>query len=103
MVAHGYFGHDSADGTSFMNRIARYYPRGNHAHWSVGENLLWASPRTSAAAALRAWIKSPPHLHNLLDPRWREIGVSAVHVASAPGVYQGHAVTVITTDFGVRR
>jgi hypothetical protein len=26
-----------------------------------------------------------------------------VHVPQAPGVYQGLAVTIVTTDFGVRR
>jgi hypothetical protein len=37
-----------------------------------------------------------------MNPRWREIGVSAVHAASAPGVYHGLPVTIITTDFGAR-
>ena len=103
MVADGYFGHDSADGTSALVRIKRYYPSRTHGNWAAAENLLWASPRISAAAALRAWIASPEHLRNLLDPRWRQIGVSAVHSPSAPGLYRHHAVTVITTDFGVRR
>ena len=103
MVADGYFGHDSADGTSATQRIESYYPRGSHKHWAVGENLLWASPSISAAAALRVWASSPEHLRNLLDPRWRRIGVSAVHASSAPGVYGGRPVTVITTDFGFRR
>ncbi len=38
-----------------------------------------------------------------MNPRWREIGVSAVHAASAPGTYKGMDVTIVTTDFGVRR
>jgi hypothetical protein len=38
-----------------------------------------------------------------MNPLWREIGVSAVHEAQAPGVYQGLDVTIVTTDFGVRR
>jgi hypothetical protein len=29
--------------------------------------------------------------------------VSAVHVARAPGAFHGLGVTIITTDFGVRR
>jgi hypothetical protein len=29
--------------------------------------------------------------------------VSAVHVATAPGTYGGREVTIVTTDFGVRR
>ena len=40
---------------------------------------------------------------NMLDPHWREIGISAVHAPQAPGVYRGLAVTIVTTDFGVRR
>jgi hypothetical protein len=39
----------------------------------------------------------------MLDPQWREIGVSAVHSLRAPGVYHGLAVTIVTTDFGVRK
>ena len=34
---------------------------------------------------------------------WREIGVSAVHLVGAGGAYGGRPVTIITTDFGVRR
>jgi uncharacterized protein YkwD len=52
---------------------------------------------------LAMWIASPEHLRNLLTARWREIGISAVHVSSAPGVFQGQSVTIVTTDFGVRK
>jgi uncharacterized protein YkwD len=99
----GYFDHLSADGTSFWKRIRHYYPAAGHSYWSVGENLVWASPNESAAGAMKLWISSPPHLKNLLTPQWRQIGVSAVTVAAAPGVYHGQRVTIITTDFGVRR
>jgi uncharacterized protein YkwD len=99
----GYFGHSSADGTVFWRRIRHYYPAKNHSYWSVGENLVWASPSLSAAGALKMWIASPPHLRNLLARQWRQIGVSAVGVARAPGAYGGRRVVIITTDFGVRR
>ncbi|HEU5477285.1 MAG TPA: CAP domain-containing protein [Gaiellaceae bacterium] len=98
----GYFAHSSADGTSFWRRIQHYYRARNYAHWSVGENLLWASPNVSAGHAMTMWIASPEHLQNLLTPRWRQIGISAVHVVRAPGVFHGLRVTIITTDFGVR-
>jgi hypothetical protein len=39
----------------------------------------------------------------MLDPHWREIGVSAIHATSARGIYNGLAVTIVTTDFGVRK
>jgi uncharacterized protein YkwD len=103
MAARGYFSHSSANGSSFDRRIARYYPMGGNHYWSVGENLLWSSPDVDAGAALNMWWNSPEHRKNMLTARWREIGLSAVHVAAAPGTYGGREVTIVTTDFGVRR
>jgi uncharacterized protein YkwD len=103
MAARGYFSHDSANGSSFDKRIARFYPMGYHRYWSVGENLLWSSPDVDAGRALTMWINSPEHKANMLNRRWKEIGLSAVHSPSAPGTYSGQPVTIVTTDFGVRR
>jgi len=103
MAARGYFSHDSANGVSFDKRIARYYPIGRSHYWSVGENLLWSSPDVDPRAALEMWWNSPEHRKNMLTARWRQIGLSAVHVAAAPGTYGGREVTIVTTDFGVRR
>ncbi len=103
MAERGYFSHDSANGSTFDKRIARYYPMGHSRYWSVGENLLWSSPDVDAGGALNMWWNSPEHRKNMLTARWREIGISAVHVAAAPGTYGGREVTIVTTDFGVRR
>lgn len=103
MEADGYFAHNSFDGTLFWKRIQSFYPSGHFGYWSVGENLLWSSPDVDAQKALTMWEGSPEHRKNMLDPNWREIGVSALHVPQAPGVYRGLAVTIVTTDFGVRR
>ena len=103
MAQRGYFSHNSANGTSFDKRIARFYSLGGKRYWSVGENLLWSSPDVSASAALDMWLKSPEHKKILFTARWREIGLSAVHVHSAPGSYGGREVTIVTADFGVRR
>ena len=103
MAARGYFSHTSANGSSFHRRIARFYPMGRSRYWSVGENLLWSSPDVAPADALRMWLRSPPHRKNLLTSRWREIGLSAIHVTSGPGVFKNAPVTVLTADFGVRR
>lgn len=103
MEADGYFAHNSADGTAFWKRIQAFYPSSHFGFWSVGENLLWSSPDVDAQKALTMWENSPEHRKNMLDPHWREIGVSAVHAPRASGVYQGLAVTIVTTDFGVRR
>jgi uncharacterized protein YkwD len=102
MARMGFFSHDSASGASFSQRIARFYPsRGFHS-WSVGENLVWGGPDIGAVRAFRLWLGSPLHRANLLSPRWREIGLGAVHSTSAPGVYGGGPATIVTADFGAR-
>jgi uncharacterized protein YkwD len=103
MGSHGYFSHSSANGEVFWRRVQRYYGAGHYHYWSVGENLLWQSPDIDAAGALNLWMHSPEHRANLLNRQWREIGLAAVHVVSAPGTYHGLDVTIVTADFGVRR
>lgn len=103
MGADGYFEHNSHDGTAFWKRIGRWYGSSGYSYWSVGENLLWSSPQVDPAGAMQLWMNSPEHRANILNARWREIGISAVHFASAPGTYKGLEVTIITTDFGFRR
>ena len=102
MAKDGYFAHESPNGSAFWKRIQDFYPSRRYSYWSVGENLLWSSPTVSASAAMQLWENSPEHLANLLAPRWRQIGVSAVHATAARGVFHGSDVTIITTDFGVR-
>ena len=102
MASDGYFGHSSPNGGAFWKRIESFYGAGAWSLWSVGENLLWSSPTVSPGEALQMWERSPEHRKNLLNARWREIGISAVHVASAPGAFHGLGVTIVTTDFGVR-
>lgn len=103
MGADGYFEHSSHDGTAFWKRIGHWYASNGYGYWSVGENLLWSSPTVDATQAMRMWMNSPEHRANILNPRWRQIGISSVHLDSAPGTYQNLPVTIITTDFGVRR
>jgi uncharacterized protein YkwD len=102
MASDGYFAHESYDGSAFWKRIQRFYPSSSMRYWSVGENLLWSSPDVDPAGALKLWLASPEHRANLMTAKWREIGVSAVHVTAAPGTYKGLDVTTVTTDFGVR-
>src|SRR5262245_10047290 len=102
MASKGYFEHDSANGTAFWRRIERFYPSQGFNSWTVGENLLWASDTYGASFAVREWMNSPPHRQNLLSREWREVGIGAVTVSSAPGAYGGRAVTIVTADFGSR-
>ena len=102
MGADGYFDHPSADGTAFWKRIQKYYTSKKYTYWTVGENLLFSSSTISADSALKMWIASPDHRRNLLNPSWRDLGVSAIYATNAGGVYGGSDVTIITTDFGAR-
>ena len=102
MVRKGYFEHNSANGLPFWQRIRTYYSHANFGFWSVGENMLWTSGQATPTKSMKAWMASPEHRANILNPVWRQIGIAAVNSPSAPGTYGGLDVTVVTTDFGAR-
>ena len=102
MVASGYFSHSTASGIGIGPRIEAFYRPGGHTLYAVGENILWANGSISSAGTVANWMRSPEHRRNLLDPAWRQIGLAALSAHSAPGVFGGHDVTVVTADFGVR-
>jgi uncharacterized protein YkwD len=100
MVRRDYFSHDSLSGASFVDRIRRTgYLSGPRA-WLVGENLAWGSGnRSSPAAIVDAWMHSPGHRANILQRRFREIGIGLS--LGAPERPEGPAATY-ATDFGAR-
>jgi uncharacterized protein YkwD len=102
MAEHGFFRHESMDGSPFWKRIEAVYPVLEGRSWTVGENLVWAYPSLSAQGSLDLWLKSQPHRKNLLSPSWREIGLGGVRALAAPGVYDGLDATILTVDFGAR-
>jgi hypothetical protein len=38
----------------------------------------------------------------MLTAGWHDVGCAAVHRQTAPGIFAGLSVTVVTCDFGVR-
>ena len=94
MGKQGFFEHESASGETFDARIKRYYRVKGLRSWSVGENLVWASGKLSAKRAIALWDGSPGHRRNMRDGGWRQIGVAALRVRSAPGVFRGFDVTI---------
>ena len=102
MAKHGYFSHSGWNGSPFWQRIKPNYRPQPTSYWGVGENMAWAEPDLSADEAIEMWLASPPHRKNLLNPAWREVGLGAVRALSAPGVYDGLDVTILTADFGTR-
>jgi uncharacterized protein YkwD len=103
MLENGFFAHDSSDGEPFWKRIQAFYPQSPSGYWSVGENLYWTSGPATASGSVEAWMASPGHRANILDPAWRQIGIATASSPDAPGAFANLGVTVITTDFGVRR
>jgi uncharacterized protein YkwD len=102
MLEQGFFAHDTPDGPSFGRRIRSFYPPKGFTTWSAGENLLYSTAAITAAAAVRAWLKSRQHRENMLSPTWREVGIASLRARAAGGTFGGRTTWVVTMDFGVR-
>lgn len=102
MVRKVYFAHDSPDGGSFSDRIkAKGYMSGRTG-WTVGENLAWGGGSSgSPGSIVAAWMKSPPHRANILNRRFRDIGLALVIGAPVRGSSSATAATY-GSEFGVR-
>ena len=96
MVKRGYFAHDSRNGDSFADRIRDTGYLSKVSTWVVGENLAWGSgERATADAIVRAWMDSPAHRANILNGRFREIGI-----ALTLGSPRGGSGATYATEFG---
>jgi uncharacterized protein YkwD len=102
MAADGFFSHSSLDGTSFTDRIRRYYPRNGSRRYAVGETLYWSALPISARSVVDWWLGSSSHRATLLSARFRHVGVTAIQAPAAPGFFGGRDVTIVVVDYGVR-
>ena len=101
MVRRHYFSHDSPSGTDFVQRIQRTGYLKSAGSWLVGENLAWGSvSRSTPESIVGAWMDSPGHRANILNRRFREIGIGVTF--GAPEGVDGPSATY-ATDFGTRR
>lgn len=65
--------------------------------WRVGENLAWGAGQYGTVSSIfRAWLRSPEHRENLLDPRFTQTGIDLV-VGPLEGSPDAH---VWTQQFG---
>lgn len=67
MAKRNYLAHDTKGGPSWHKLIRRYYKN------PAGQNI--ARGYSSPDAVVRAWMNSPLHRKNILNPRFRTIGV----------------------------
>jgi uncharacterized protein YkwD len=84
MLARSYFGHRTPEGLGPSERA-----RADGYRPGIGENLV--EQRFSVEEALEAWLGSPDHRRNILDPGCRTLGVGLAVGAgydAAPGGYR---------------
>jgi hypothetical protein len=89
MAAQGYFSHDSPSGLTPWH----WFETVNYPFVHAGENL--AVYFTDSREVVEAWMKSPTHRANIVDSKYREIGIG-----TARGTYQGHDTIFVVQLFG---
>jgi uncharacterized protein YkwD len=88
LAAAGKLDHLGPDGATVFDRLAQ---QGFHGHM-VGENL---AAGMGPAATVQAWLASPGHRMNLLEPGFHVLGVGVVM-----GSLGGMSAPFVTADFG---
>lgn len=77
---------------------SRYLPCA--CSWSIGENIAWGSgPLSAPRRIVASWMRSPGHRANILNGRFRHIGVG-IGRGSPTGTA---AAATYTTTFGSKR
>jgi uncharacterized protein YkwD len=102
MVNRAYFSHETLGGGGFIGRIkARGYMAGRGS-WTVGENLAWGGGSSGTPRVIMTtWMASPTHRANILNRRFRDIGLGLVIGAPVQGGRAAQAATY-GNEFGVR-
>lgn len=91
MFAFDYWAHKSPSGRepwAFLKEV-------DYKYQVAGENL--ARDFSDADLAVKAWMNSPTHRENILNPKFREIGISVVE-----GTLSGINTTLVVQFFGTR-
>jgi uncharacterized protein YkwD len=100
MVRRNYFGHVSFGGRTVVDRVNR---TGYSRRFSAGENIFYAlPPRPSPAQVVAAWMASPGHRHQILNPGWHEVGIGTI-MRPPSGAPRGVTVVAVFGSRGARR
>ena len=89
MVDRDYWAHVAPDGTQPWSFFARF----GYKYRYAGENL--ARDFSSAGAVVDAWMNSPTHRDNILNPKYKEIGIGITE-----GDLAGSDSTIVVQFFG---
>jgi uncharacterized protein YkwD len=98
MVTKHFFDHVSPSGSTMTSRIGRTAYLHHTRAWSLGENLAWGADSASTPLQIvNAWMHSPGHRRNILDPSFTEIGIGI-----ALGSPNGGSGATYVNEFGRR-
>lgn len=95
MIAKDYFSHNSYNGESFSARITRF----GYDWTACAENIASGTgSRGEAAPVFRGWMNSSGHRSNILNSRYKEVGIGEAY-----GSYNSYPnMRMWTVDFGSR-
>jgi len=75
MARNNYFSHTSLDGRTMQNRInGGGYTINGYRSIEIGENIAFG--QESIAEVMQGWFKSAGHCRNLMNPRFKEVGIA---------------------------
>lgn len=101
MVSRRCFAHTCPGEPNLLQRVLRTPDLPCTCAWGIGENIAWGSGwRGRPRAIVRAWMDSPPHRANILNRRFKHIGVGVV--SGSPAGSKPRSGTY-TTNFGYNR
>jgi uncharacterized protein YkwD len=100
MVAQKFFDHVSPGGSTMVARVRASAYLHRAGSYSLGENIAWGGGSLGTPRSIvRMWMQSAGHRANLLNPRFRDVGVGVASGVPPGGMAGGTYVT----DFGTRR
>jgi uncharacterized protein YkwD len=101
MAINNYFSHTTPTGLGPAERILQtgYIPNPQDG-WSIGENIAWATNNQATPQAIvTAWINSPDHLENILEPNYQNTAIG-IYPAAPPTLAKNRPGATYTQDFG---
>ena len=81
MARRKFFDHEGADGSQPKNRVLR----AGYESRLTGENIAYGP--VSAEEVVTGWLASPGHCANIMDPRFRHIGVGVATGSKRGEIY----------------
>ena len=82
MLARGYFAHKSPSGTTVRERSRQ----AGYDWRTIGENI--AEGQTSVDEVMKTWMESPGHRKNILEPRFKDLGIGLLTGKTRDGEYR---------------